>query len=161
MARRALRDLDVGRMKPFARMVYDYLLSEQPTRLVADLAAETDINNQTIWDWLRKGVTPRRETIMTLGQKTGMPVDDLLRAAGLPTVAETVQERQGANRVLRKLAMRYAKALDKLMEEHPEFTESQRELLQRWAREELPAALGRGEDLRRELGLMEDNDPAE
>jgi transcriptional regulator with XRE-family HTH domain len=149
MTRRAA--LDEAQMTPFARMIYDYLLSSRPNKLVADLAYETGINNQTIWDWLRKGVIPRRATITELSHKTGMPLDELLHAAGLPTDAEVARERIGHARVARTLARRYEVALDQLTSENPAFTEQQRALLRRWAREELPAVLMRGDDLRDEL----------
>lgn len=86
--------LDVDQMNPFARMVYDYLLSCRPNKLVAELSEETGISNQTIWDWLRKGTLPRRATIVQLAERVpDLPLDDLLNAAGLPSTAEVKRQR--------------------------------------------------------------------
>lgn len=146
---------DKAHLTPFAQIVYGYLMRDQPTKLVADLAYETGINNQTIWDWLRKGVIPRRATIIELSRKTGLPLDDLLRAAGLPTEAELALDRAGNARAARLLARRYEAALDQLTTNNPTFTDAQRALLRRWAREELPAVLLQGDDLLREVGAAD------
>lgn len=85
--------LDVDQMTPFARMVYDYLLSFRPNKIVAELSEETGISNQTIWDWLRKGTIPRRSTIVQLAERSDLPLDELLLAAGLPTTEQVRRER--------------------------------------------------------------------
>ena len=91
----ALSQIDQSRLTPFAQIVYDYLLSQMPTMLVKDLSDETGISNNAIWSWLRHGVIPKRQTIVQLAERVPdiAPLDELLRAAGLPTTEEVQRER--------------------------------------------------------------------
>lgn len=86
----SLRQLDRANLTPFARLVYDYLLSVQPTKLVSELAEESGVSNNAIWSWLKHGITPRRQTIVQLAERVPdlAPLDDLLAAAALPSTAE-------------------------------------------------------------------------
>ncbi len=67
---------------PFARLVLDYLYSFRPTKSVSDLARETGIAKQTIWDWLHYDRVPRRQTVDLLAKRTGLDRAALYAAAG-------------------------------------------------------------------------------
>lgn len=80
-------------LTPFARLIRDYLFSFKPTKTVADLARETGITSQTIWDWMHNDVVPRRATILQLHDSTGIALNDLYRAAGIADDEEEAWQR--------------------------------------------------------------------
>lgn len=101
------RQLDRAQLSPFARMIYDYMLSAQPyPKLVSELAEESGVSNNAIWSWLKHGVIPRRSTIVPFAARTGLDVDALLRAAGMPDSHVSDIERRGAARVARIVTKR-------------------------------------------------------
>lgn len=117
------RELDREKLTPFARMLYDYMLSFSPTMLVFELARETGIANNTIWSWLKYDIIPRRSTIIALAQRTtGLDVDELLRAAGLPDTSQSDAERRLQMRVYRVMLKR----LEQSMERDPHLTPEMR-----------------------------------
>lgn len=96
------RQLDRANLSPFARMIYDYMLSAQPyPKLVSELAEESGVSNNAIWSWLKHGVIPRRSTVIHFASRTGLDVDELLRAAGMMDTRVSDIERRGAARVAR------------------------------------------------------------
>lgn len=70
-------------LNPFALLIREgYMWRQQPPLTVSDLAARTGIGKMTIWSWVNKNARPRRDSLQVLHQVTGIPLEDLLEAAG-------------------------------------------------------------------------------
>lgn len=146
MPRATLGELDWDNMTPFAQIIYTYLLSFRPTKLVADLARETGISDQAIWRWLRDGTLPRRGTIMDLHRGTGIPLEELLHAAGLLTVEEALARRRENQRVVHLMVEQMkASAMS-----NPHFTADEQRAVLEWL-EKLPEEFLAGADIQRAI----------
>lgn len=91
-------------LTPFARLVRDeYMWGQTPPLSVPQLSDQTGISKQTIWGWINHGSTPRRDTVMQLARTTGLPLNDVLQAAGLPTDVEKATERRQNRKVAEEI----------------------------------------------------------
>lgn len=70
-------------LKPFALLIREgYMWRQTPPLTVSDLAARTGIGKMTIWSWINKNAKPRRDSLQVLHRVTGIPLEELLEAAG-------------------------------------------------------------------------------
>lgn len=132
------RELNRETLTPFARLIYDYMVSQTPTLLVSELSAESGISNNAIWSWLKHGIIPRRQTIVQLTERVLLPdgtpvfdLDELLTAAGWPTTRQLQRERLAHLDMLRA-------SLDEVMalvNADPAFTESDRAAIAKFLRQ--------------------------
>ena len=125
----SFRQINRASLTPFAQLVYDYLLSFQPTKLVSELALESGISNNAIWSWLRHGILPRRATVVQLAERVPdlATLDELLAAAGLPSTATVQRERQAHAAMLRESL----RELLALVDTDPAFGPEERALIHR------------------------------
>jgi len=91
----------LAQMTPFARQVRQWMLRhrEESEVTVPELAEISGVSKQTVWDWFQHDAKPRRQTVIQLAERTGLDVDELLRAAGLPDTRASASERRAAQRV--------------------------------------------------------------
>lgn len=91
-------------LTPFARLVRDeYMWGQTPPLSVPQLSDQTGISKQTIWGWINHGSTPRRDTVLQLARTTGLPLNDLLQAAGLPTDVEKATARRQNRKIAEEI----------------------------------------------------------
>lgn len=91
-------------LTPFARLVREeYMWRQTPPLSVPQLSDQTGISKQTIWGWMNHGSTPRRDTVLQLARTTGLPLNDLLQAAGLPTDIEKASARRQNRKIAEEI----------------------------------------------------------
>lgn len=115
------RELHPEKLTPFARLIYDYMVSQTPTLLVSELAADSGISNNAIWSWLKHGIIPRRQTLVLLAERVpDLPLEELLEAAGLPST-----EDMRAQRIAEMARLRESVALvERLLMESPDISDA-------------------------------------
>lgn len=100
-------------LTPFARLVRDeYMWKQIPPMTVPQLADKAGISKQAIWGWFQHGSLPRRVTIVQLAERTGLDVDELLRAAGMPDTSVDEAERRALMRAYRAAMKRLTRAIE-------------------------------------------------
>lgn len=117
-------------LTPFGHLLYDYLLSFKPTKTVPEFARDVGVSTQAVWDWLRARTVPRRATLVLISERTDLPLDELLRAAGLPSTEEVRRARR------EHLGMLHA-SIDEVMalvRADPEFTDADIAIIERFLR---------------------------
>lgn len=68
---------------PFAAMLRAWMAQQHPPMVQAtQLASYLGISRKTVWQWLNGSTVPRPAAFIHIAQKTGIPAEDLLRAAG-------------------------------------------------------------------------------
>ena len=89
-----LRQVDREKLTPFASLIYDYLVSFQPSKTVTEFADESGVSANTITSWLKHGTAPLRSSVVKIAERVpDLPLDELLRAAGLPTTEQVRRAR--------------------------------------------------------------------
>lgn len=126
-----LRQVDREKLTPFGAVIYDYLVSFQPSKTVSEFADETGVSANAITSWLKYGVPPTRKSIVKIAERApDLPLDELLTAAGLPTTEQVRRERLAHLDMLRA-------SIDEVMEmvrADPTFTAADRAVIERFLR---------------------------
>lgn len=100
-------------LTPFARLVRDeYMWKQIPSMTVPQLADKAGISKQAIWGWFQHDSLPRRVTIIQLAQRTGLDVDVLLRAAGMPDTSVDDAQRRTLMRAYRVAMKRLTREIE-------------------------------------------------
>jgi transcriptional regulator with XRE-family HTH domain len=68
----------------FARMLLTDWAWKQlpPLTSASDIAEALGLNRVTVWQWMNKQRTPTMAMVLIVAQRTGLPMDALMRAAG-------------------------------------------------------------------------------
>lgn len=124
-----LGQLDPAQLTPFARLIYEYLVSFRPSRDVTWLGRQSGIAPNTIAAWLKYGITPKRQKVVQLAERVPdlATLDELLLAAGLPSTATVQRERAAHSDVLRASL----EELLRLVDADPTFDADARALIHR------------------------------
>lgn len=85
-------------LTPFARLIRAWMWRQSPPMTVPQLADKTGLSKQAIWGWFQHDAIPRRDTVIQLASRTGLDVDELLRAAGLPDTRASARDQRLARR---------------------------------------------------------------
>jgi transcriptional regulator with XRE-family HTH domain len=67
---------------PLAELLYEYMWGQRPPLSAADLARKVGVSKQTIGNWLEGRTKPQPAALALVAQRTGIPLEDLYRAAG-------------------------------------------------------------------------------
>lgn len=75
----------VEELTPFARMIREgFMWQRTPPMSMTDFAEFAGVSRQAVFGWLNHRVQPKRDSVKAVSKATGLDLDDLLRAAGLP-----------------------------------------------------------------------------
>lgn len=79
----------------FARMIREgYMWQQTPPMSMTDFAEFAGVSRQAVFGWLNHRVLPKRDSVIAVAKVTGLDVDELLRAAGLPDSQTDLAERK-------------------------------------------------------------------
>lgn len=81
---------------PFGRTLVEYMWAQRPPLLPAQFAARMGVRKQALSSWLSSDATPPPQVVMRLARAMGLPVADLLIAAGHATAADPLMDTAGA-----------------------------------------------------------------
>jgi hypothetical protein len=74
------RELDA--YSPFARILVEYMWAQRPPLQPAQFAARVGVRRQRLSTWLTTDTVPPPPVVMEVARGMGLPVRDLLIAAG-------------------------------------------------------------------------------
>lgn len=81
---------------PFARILVEYMWAQRPPLLPAQFAARMGTRKQALSSWLTSDATPPPQVVVRLARAMGLPVADLLIAAGHATLEDPLVDSAGA-----------------------------------------------------------------
>lgn len=91
---------------PFGRALVEYMWSQRPPLLPAQFAARMGVRKQTLSSWLSSDATPPPQVVVRLARAMGLPVADLLIAAGHAVADDPLFDTAGAWALLLDVARR-------------------------------------------------------
>jgi hypothetical protein len=102
------RDLDT--YSPFARVVVEFMWGQRPPLQPAQFAARVGVRRQRVATWLSTDAVPPPPVVMQVARGMGMPVRDLLIAAGHATADDPLLDREDAWELVTAAQARYLAA---------------------------------------------------
>jgi hypothetical protein len=99
------RDLDA--YSPFARVIVEFMWAARPPLQPAQFAARVGVRRQRVATWLSTDAVPPAPVVMELARGMGMPVRELLVAAGHATADDPLLDREDAWELVTSALARY------------------------------------------------------
>jgi hypothetical protein len=88
------RDLDA--YSPFARLLVEHMWAQRPPLQPAQFAARVGVRRQRLSSWLTSDAVPPPPVVMQVARGMGLPVRDLLIAAGHATAEDPLRDEDDA-----------------------------------------------------------------
>jgi len=95
---------------PFGQALVEYMWAQRPPLLPAQFAARMGVRKQALSSWLSSDATPPPRVVVQLARAMGLPVADLLIAAGHATEEDPLFDTDGAWALVLDTALQRAAA---------------------------------------------------